>query len=407
MRNPGKTLAQRYFKDFPREVAVLTTVGFFVALGYGMVVPIIPVFAKSFGVSTLAATSVVSVFAAMRLVAATPGGRLVNRFGERLMLWTGLSFVAISTFLAGLSQTFTQLLVLRGMGGLGSVMFSISSMSLLMRSVEKEKRGRASATYQGGFLLGSLSGPALGGLFVNENIRLPFFFYTVTLVLAIATAYIALPKGLGRTHVDDPEAKELAMPAREAMRQRRYWAALVANFASGFSSFGLRVALIPLFVIEALRGEPRLASFGFFVAAIIQAAFLFPAGRISDFQSRKAAILIGNAMLTVGLVAIIWQETVSAYFVAMALMGGATAFLSSGPSATIGDIVGERRGGPVVASYQMTNDFGAIIGPLILGALHDSTGGYAIPFTVALVIVLISFATTFTMPATKKLSASA
>lgn len=207
MRNPGKTLAQRYFKDFPREVAVLTTVGFFVALGYGMVVPIIPVFAKSFGVSTLAATSVVSVFAAMRLVAATPGGRLVNRFGERLMLWTGLSFVAISTFLAGLSQTFTQLLVLRGMGGLGSVMFSISSMSLLMRSVEKEKRGRASATYQGGFLLGSLSGPALGGLFVNENIRLPFFFYTVTLVLAIATAYIALPKGLGRTHVDDPKLK--------------------------------------------------------------------------------------------------------------------------------------------------------------------------------------------------------
>ena len=404
MKISGKSLAQRYFQEFPREVAVLTTVGFFVALGYGMVVPIIPVFAKSFGVSTLAATSVVSVFAAMRLVAATPGGRLVNRFGERQMLWTGLSFVAISTFLAGLSQTFTQLLVLRGMGGLGSVMFSVSSMSLLLRSVEKEKRGRASATYQGGFLLGSLSGPALGGLFVNENIRLPFFFYTVTLVLAIATAYIALPKGLGKASIDNSESTEPAMLASEAMRQRRYWAALVANFANGFSSFGLRVALIPLFVIEALQGDPRLASFGFFVAAIIQAAFLFPAGRVSDFRSRKAAILIGNAMLTIGLVAIIWQETVATYFIAMALMGGATAFLSSGPSATVGDIVGHRRGGPVVARYQMTNDFGAIIGPLILGALHDSTGSYAIPFIVALAIVLISFATSFTMPANKKLT---
>ena len=153
MRRLGKSLARKYFQDFPREVAIITTVGFFVALGYGVVVPIIPVFAKSFGVSTLAATSVVSVFAAMRLVAATPGGRLVNHFGERIMLWTGLSVVAISSLLAGLSQTFTQLLILRGMGGLGSVMFSISSMSLLMRSVEPEKRGRASATYQGGFLL--------------------------------------------------------------------------------------------------------------------------------------------------------------------------------------------------------------------------------------------------------------
>ncbi len=404
MRNFGKSLAQRYFQDFPREVAVLTTVGFFVALGYGMVVPIIPVFAKSFGVSTLAATSVVSVFAAMRLVAATPGGRLVNRFGERLMLWTGLSFVAISTFLAGLSQTFTQLLVLRGMGGLGSVMFSISSMSLLLRSVEKEKRGRASATYQGGFLLGSLSGPALGGLFVNENIRLPFFFYTITLVLAIATAYLALPKGLGRTHADDVEAQEQVMPAREAMSQRRYWAALIANFASGFSSFGLRVALIPLFVIEALNGQPRLASIGFFVAAVLQAALLIPAGRVSDLQSRKRAILIGNVLLSIGLLSIIWQETVPVYLIAMALMGGATAFLTSGPSATIGDIVGQRRGGPVVASYQMTNDFGAIIGPLILGALHDSTGSYTAPFIVALVVVIISLGTTFTMPANKKLA---
>ncbi len=404
MRNFGKSLAQRYFQDFPREVAVLTTVGFFVALGYGMVVPIIPVFAKSFGVSTLAATSVVSVFAAMRLVAATPGGRLVNRFGERLMLWTGLSFVAISTFLAGLSQTFTQLLVLRGMGGLGSVMFSISSMSLLLRSVEKEKRGRASATYQGGFLLGSLSGPALGGLFVNENIRLPFFFYTITLVLAIATAYLALPKGLGRTHADDVEAQEQVMPAREAMSQRRYWAALIANFASGFSSFGLRVALIPLFVIEALNGQPRLASIGFFVAAVLQAALLIPAGRVSDLQSRKRAILIGNVLLSIGLLSIIWQETVPVYLIAMALMGGATAFLTSGPSATIGDIVGQRRGGPVVASYQMTNDFGAIIGPLILGALHDSTGSYTVPFIVALVVVIISLGTTFTMPANKKLA---
>jgi MFS family permease len=283
-------------------------------------------------------------------------------------------------------------------------MFSISSMSLLLRSVEKEKRGRASATYQGGFLLGSLSGPALGGLFVNENIRLPFFFYTITLVLAIATAYLALPKGLGRTHADDVEAQEQVMPAREAMSQRRYWAALIANFASGFSSFGLRVALIPLFVIEALNGQPRLASIGFFVAAVLQAALLIPAGRVSDLQSRKRAILIGNVLLSVGLLSIIWQETVPVYLIAMALMGGATAFLTSGPSATIGDIVGQRRGGPVVASYQMTNDFGAIIGPLILGALHDSTGSYTVPFIVALVVVIISLGTTFTMPANKKLA---
>ncbi|MEN9741758.1 MAG: hypothetical protein RIR66_714 [Actinomycetota bacterium] len=407
MRRLGKSLARKYFQDFPREVAIITTVGFFVALGYGVVVPIIPVFAKSFGVTTLAATSVVSVFAAMRLVAATPGGRLVNHFGERIMLWTGLSVVAISSLLAGLSQTFSQLLILRGMGGLGSVMFSISSMSLLMRSVEPEKRGRASATYQGGFLLGSLTGPAVGGLIVNSNIRMPFFIYTFTLLLAIATAYFALPKGLGKAVHADPDSTKVFMPVSEAMKLRSYWAALFANFANGFSSFGLRVALIPLFVIEVLDGSPSLASQGFFVAAIVQAAMLIPAGRMSDFQSRKIAILVGSLLLSVGLFSLIANETRSVYFFAMSAMGGAAAFLTAGPSATIGDIVGERRGGPVVASYQMTNDFGAIIGPLILGALHDLTGSYKEPFILALSLVAISIVVTTAMPATKKITEKA
>ncbi len=403
MRSTGKKLAKTYFQEFPREVVVLTTVAFFVALGYGMVVPIIPVFAKSFGVTTFAATTVVSVFAAMRLIAATPGGRLVNIFGERLILWIGLSIVAISTLLAGLSQTFTQLLVLRGMGGLGSVMFSISSMSLLMRSVDSDKRGRASSTYQGGFLLGSLSGPAIGGLIVNTNIRAPFFFYAGTLVLAVITAYFALPKGLGKPSINDSKSTNQAMPVAQAMKLRSYWAAMVANLANGFSSFGLRVALIPLFVIEVLNGDPRLASLGFLVAAIMQALMLWPAGRVSDLSSRKAAMLVGSFLLIVGLLFIIINESKMIYFVSMALMGAAAAFLTAGPSATIGDIVGERRGGPVVASYQMTNDFGAVVGPLILGALHDLTGGYTAPFILAFVIVVISTIVTSTMPNSKKL----
>ena len=403
MRSTGKKLAKTYFQEFPREVVVLTTVAFFVALGYGMVVPIIPVFAKSFGVTTFAATTVVSVFAAMRLIAATPGGRLVNIFGERLILWIGLSIVAISTLLAGLSQTFAQLLVLRGMGGLGSVMFSISSMSLLMRSVDSDKRGRASSTYQGGFLLGSLAGPAIGGLIVNTNIRAPFFIYAGTLVLAAFTAYFALPKGLGKPSINDSKSNSETMPVAQAMKLRSYWAAMVANLANGFSSFGLRVALIPLFVIEVLNGDPRLASLGFLVAAITQALMLWPAGRVSDLSSRKAAMLVGSFLLIVGLLFIIINESKLIYFVSMALMGAAAAFLTAGPSATIGDIVGERRGGPVVASYQMTNDFGAVVGPLILGALHDLTGGYTAPFILAFVIVVISTIVTSTMPNSKKL----
>jgi MFS family permease len=204
-----RKLLDRYFKDLPSEVAVLTAVAFCVALGFGIVAPIIPVFAQTFEVSALAASSVISVFALMRFVSAAPSGWLVNKFGERSVLWIGLSIVAISSALAGFSQTFEQLIILRGIGGTGSAMFTVSSMSLLLRTVDGAHRGRAASTYQGGFLFGGLAGPAVGGLVVGLSIRAPFFVYAATLSLAALTAYFALPKGLGHPTKDTTESAEL------------------------------------------------------------------------------------------------------------------------------------------------------------------------------------------------------
>ena len=63
---------RRIFRGLPREVAILSAVSFTVALGYGIVAPSIPAFARQFGVSTAAAASVISAFALMRVVGALP-----------------------------------------------------------------------------------------------------------------------------------------------------------------------------------------------------------------------------------------------------------------------------------------------------------------------------------------------
>ena len=116
---------------------------------------------RTFGVSNLAASSVISVFALMRFVSAFAGGRLVNRLGERIVLATGIGIVAVSSSFAGLSQSFPQLLVLRGIGGVGSAMFTVSALSLLLRVAEPEQRGQASGSFQSGFLLGGIFGPGV------------------------------------------------------------------------------------------------------------------------------------------------------------------------------------------------------------------------------------------------------
>src|SRR6478736_2220231 len=158
-------------------------VAFAVAVGFGIVAPAIPVFAREFGVSRAAAGAVISAFALMRFVSALLGGRLVDRFGERLVLATGIGIVAVSSAVAGLSQTYLQLLLLRGVGGVGSAMFTVSAASLLQRVVDADQRGRATGLWQSGFLIGAIAGPAIGGPLTAISLRAPFFVYAGTLAV--------------------------------------------------------------------------------------------------------------------------------------------------------------------------------------------------------------------------------
>lgn len=394
---------QRYFAGLPKEVLALTGVSFSVALGFGIVSPVIPAFAKTFGVSTFASSAVISVFAAMRLLGASPAGWLINRIGERAVLWIGLSIVAASSFLAGISQSYSQLIVLRGLGGIGSVMFTVSALSLLLRLVDSEHRGRAAGTYQSGFLFGGLAGPALGSFVVSISIRAPFFVYGTTLLMAALVAYFALPKGLGNPKLDESlvndesEAAELT----HVLRFNAYWVALAITFTSAAAGFGLRSSLIPIFVTDALGKTLSYSSLGFLLSSITTAVFLVPAGRLVDVRGRRLPLIIGTSALTGSLLLLTANETTWSFLLSMMLGGLGGAFLGSAPSAVIGDIIGKQRGGNVVAVYQMMSDFGMIVGPLILGQLRDSTGSFEAPFTAALALSVVTLIFVARMKETK------
>src|SRR3954467_7590983 len=158
----------------PPEVTALVAVAFAVAVGFGIVAPAIPGFAREFGVSRAAAGGVISGFAFAPLAAGLLGGGLVELLGERRVLALGIGIVAVSSALAGAAQSYGQLLVLRGVGGVGSAMFTVSALSLLLGSVSSEQRGRASGLFTGGFLVGAIAGPAIGGLIAGWSIRAPF-----------------------------------------------------------------------------------------------------------------------------------------------------------------------------------------------------------------------------------------
>jgi MFS family permease len=372
-------------KGLPREVAVLTGVAFCVALGFGILIPVLPVFARTFDVTALQASAVISAFALVRFVTSPLAGALVDRIGERWVMSSGLIIVAASSAAAGFSQTYMQLIVLRSVGGLGSSMFTVSALALLLRVVDTDQRGRASGAFQGGFLLGGVAGPAVGGLVVAWSIRAPFFVYAATLMMAAVVALVFLAKSrlnelehaVGKG--DEGRLEQL----RDALKDRAYQAAITVNLVTGFVVFGLRSSAVPLFVTEGLGRTASLAGIGFLVAAGLQAVLLLPAGRMADTQGRRKALLYGTIGTAVGMLVLTaadvatngWGTQAVAgtvlFLLAMAIQGAAGAFLGSAPAAVVGDIMGGRRGGIVVATFQMMSDVGAIVGPLMAGLLVD------------------------------------
>ena len=372
-------------RDLPREVAVLSAVAFCVALGFGILAPALPVFARTFDVTALQASAVISVFALVRFVTSPLSGAMTDRWGERGVLATGLAIVSVSSAAAGFSQTYLQLLVLRGIGGLGSSMFTVSALALLLRVVDSSQRGRAAGAFQGGFLLGGVAGPAVGGLVVAWSIRAPFFVYAITLATASCVGAIFLAKArlsALEEKVSQGEASKLEH-LREALRDRAYRAALSVNLVTGFVVFGLRSSVVPLYVTEGMEKGPSLVGIGFLIAAGIQAVLLLPAGRMADTEGRRKALLFGTIGTTIGMLVLTasdiavngWGTNAVAgtaiFLLAMGIQGAAGAFLASAPAAVVGDIVGGRRGGIVVATFQMMSDFGAVLGPLVAGLLVD------------------------------------
>lgn len=353
-----------------RDVYVLGVIAFFVMVGFGVIVPVLPVYVKSFGVGNLEIGAVVSAFALMRFVASPVCGRLIDRAGERTVLAVGFGIVAVSSGLVGLAGSYPQLLLLRGAGGIGSAMFTVAAMTLLLRTTDPGIRGRAVGFYQGGFLIGGMAGPALGGLLATISLTAPFFFYAGTLTVAGLIGLVLLQPAsrprAGQTGVPAP-----LLPLRTVLRDRRFRAACLANFSQGWSSFGVRGTLVPVLVVEVLNGPSAWTGIAFAIAAVAQTLALAPASRFVDTVGRKPAIIGAFLLAAVTITAIPFAPNIWLLTALLCVYGVAAAFMGTAPAASVGDAAGSAGGRPV-AIFSMFADFGAIVGPLVAGLLADT-----------------------------------
>ncbi|MFE7632002.1 MFS transporter [Kocuria sp. NPDC057446] len=382
---PAATAPER--DRVPQQITVLIAAAFVIAIGYGIVAPVLPQFATTFGVGVAAASAVISVFAVARLLFAPAGGRILNRIGERPTYVIGVLIVALSSAATAFAQTYWQLLLFRGLGGIGSVMFTISAMGLIVRLAPPRMRGRVSGYYASAFLVGGVLGPVVGGLLAGLGMQAPFLIYAVSLLVAVAVVHFRLKDevlGAGGDRRHQP-----VMTVAEARRVGAYRSALVSSFANGWTAHGIRVALVPLFAVAVLGAGPAVAGLALAVYAAGNAMTLPITGRLTDRFGRRPLVLSGlvlNGVATMGLGLV--QDV--PWFVVLSLVAGmGSGTLNPGQQATVADVIGpDRAGGPVLARFQMSADAGQILGPVVAGALADAAGfGWAFGVSGAIMLL--------------------
>lgn len=376
---------------------MLVFASFFVAVGFGIIAPTIPLFAKSFGVNNAQVGSIISAFAFARFASGLFSGKLVDKFGERLVYTVGVGFVAISSFAAAFSQSYEQLLTYRAAGGLGSSMFSVAAGSIILRATDDSKRARAQSLYNSSFLVGMMAGPVIGGFLTAISLRAPLLVYGVLLIVSSAAGGFLLRNSVLAARPTEKKAKE-AESIREALTSKPYVIALIISFCSASILFGMSRSILPLFMVEEMKSTAGYLGLGFTISSIIQGLLLIKAGGLSDSRGRKFSAVMGTSLL--GLSVVILVGTIYPWMFLLSMVVGAfgSIFLSS-TSAIVGDVM-RGKGGQVIALFQMSGDAGAMVAPIALGFIADHYG-FRPAFAVSAGLVFIALIVATKLPETR------
>lgn len=383
----------------PQEIRILVGAGFVVALGYGIVVPALPEFARSFNVGVTAASAVVSGFALCRLLFAPASGRLLYRLGEQRMFSWGVLVVAASSAACAFAATYTQLLTFRAIGGIGSTMFTVAAAALLIKISPPHMRGRAAAAWATGFLLGNIAGPLIGGWLAVINLGAPFVIYAVLLGVAAVIIRLKLP-GQKKAAFEDPgPVPAITVSFRRLLRDRTFQACLASNFLNGWTVYGVRIAIVPLFIVDVLGGSSSSSGAALTAFAVGTALVLTCGGHLADQWGRKRTALIGSACVAVTMGGLAFTTSLDQVLLACFFSGIGTGLLTPPLGAAVADVLSperadtrgdtdsdnDTRSGTALAGYQMVGDVGAIVGPVVAGIAVDH-GGYWVAFALTAVL---------------------
>ena len=354
------------------KLLILCGATFLVMAGQGVVGPVLPLYARDFGVSATMVGLTLTVFALARLILNIPAGMIADRFGRRVLLIGGPILTSIGMFGSGFAGDIWSLLIWRFVAGAGSAFFMSGALIYLIDIAPPDLRARYVATNQWALSVGVALGPGIGGLVAERwGLAAPFHLVGVIALFAAVYAVFRLPE---TRRSSSPKLKDES-PAREAARIARSGPFLAIAFVTGtifMTRAGTRATLVPLHADETLAWGPGELGLVFTVTGVMTLFTLWPATWATENIGRASVILFSAMAAALGTFVIGSSSTPMWFVLGNVILTLGTGTAGPAPAAFVADLFPERMRGLGVGLYRSAGDVGFVLGPPALGWLSDN-----------------------------------
>jgi DHA1 family multidrug resistance protein-like MFS transporter len=365
-------------------------------LGFGIVVPVTPIYARTFGVSEAAVGLVVAVYGLGRFLFNLPAGQAADRFGRKPVIFAGTMVTCVGSVLCGLAPDFPQLLAFRFVGGVGAAIV-ITGVQVVVADVStRETRGRMMATYMGFFTFAVGVGPSVGGLIASfAGPRAPFFAFAALATVAGMVALFVLPETKAARSMPSAEAS-VAPPlrgnARQLLTNVGFLTISLVTFVQFFNRTGAIFAVVPLMGVERLGLDAAMIGFALTAASLCNIALVGVTGQLVDRLGRKPVIVPGCLIAAAGFAGFA-LSTGYAMFVFSAILWGVSGAFISASAAYAADQAPPGANGVTMGVYRMLADLGYVVGPVLLGviAMWSGADGALVFAAVLSVVTMLPF----------------
>lgn len=355
-------------------------------VGWGIVLPILPIYAERFTGDATVVGLLVASFSLMQLVFAPVLGRLSDRFGRKPVLVFSLLGTAAGSLLMGLAGSLWLLFAGRIIDGISGSSISVAQASVVDVAAP-DQRARLLGLLSAAFGVGFVAGPALGGLAALGGPKVPFLIASAIAFVNALVAIRRLPE-TNPAHVRSAAAEApAAAPTGDRKRDLRRLVLLNLVWLSAFSAFEATFALL---------GERRFGLTEASIAAVFVGIGVFHAGvqtrlvhpvveRIGEARALRAGLL----SLVVGLLLVAAAESWLLLVPAIALVTLGSGLATPTLSSLIADRGGRDRRGSTLGMAQSAGALARVLGPIYGGALFEHAGIPA-PYIVGAVLVVLA-----------------